>query len=343
MSDSSTYNNDGIGFTNIYGISENPTVDSTQMYDSDGTATFVGTPTYSELTNGPNATATFFDAAEYFHNVTATNQAAGTPGSTDFAIFYDVGVASTFNASQGQSYPNSSTNATMFATGANPYSNQVVNFSDVIGIASNAGSVANLYDNNGTNAFISTPTYATFSPPSFGSQQSEKGFDAQTEFFQHANGYSYGGSVDAAYMYGDDSGQPGVCGQRQRQRHRSRQRLRQPRFAVADLGRSGLRAETYNFPVVFDVVYGSNNTATLYDDTLATQFFTGYFPILQKSGVVTQDFYAAMSGLNGKGNYDNQAVGYQTINIVAVNNKADAAILMLRRLPATRSSPRAVT
>jgi hypothetical protein len=86
-------------------------------------------------------------------------------------------------------------------------------------------------------------------------------------------------------------------------------------------------AETYNFPVVFNLVYGSNNVATLYDDTLGSSFFTGYFSVLQHSGIVTQDFYAAASGLNGKGNYDNQAVGYQTINVIASNSKSDIGFL----------------
>jgi hypothetical protein len=60
---------------------------------------------------------------EYVRNVVATNTQSATAGSTDFAIFYDNQVPSTFTASQGQAYPVSSTNATMSATGSTPYNN----------------------------------------------------------------------------------------------------------------------------------------------------------------------------------------------------------------------------
>ncbi len=202
MSDSSGYFNDAVGFTSVYGVSENPTVDVANLYDTTGTTTYVGTPTYSYLMQGPNDPTPFYDAVEYFQNVVASNQASATAGSTDFAVFYDVGVASTFVASQGQTYPVSSTNASMSATGSSTYDNQALNFSDVIGISSNSASVAKLYDSNGNNAFISTQDYATFSPPSFGKQQPEQEYDAQTEFFQQVYGYA-ATPTDQAFLYGD--------------------------------------------------------------------------------------------------------------------------------------------
>jgi hypothetical protein len=61
----------------------------------------------------------------------------------------------------------------------------------------------------------------------------------------------------------------------------------------------------------------------LYDDTTATQFFSGYFPI----DASTFALFTAMSGINGHGAFDNQAVGYQTTHIIVGNNAADAAIL----------------
>ena len=74
---------------------------------------------------------------------------------------------------------------------------------------------------------------------------------------------------------------------------------------------------------MFSLAAGSNNVANLNDDApfgsfVGTSFYVGYFG---------SSLYAPNAGFNALGSFDNQAVGYQTINILGGNSKADTAIL----------------
>jgi hypothetical protein len=285
---------DGAG-TN-YGVAVNA-ADVANLYDATGTNWFVGTPNYSYLTNESGGSS-FFNEAENFQTVTATAAA----GTQDVAFLYDSGVQSTFTANQNLA---GTTGASMVATGATPYNNQVSNFVNVLGFALNTNSVANLNDTTSSteNDLIGTPTYTTFSTTAFGviSSANPSGFDSQAIFFHHVVGIA-ANKADVAYLYGSAGGGDAFVGTGSHYANGASDGY----GSYASLANSGaFLNETFNFASVLAVANGPNDTANLYDDIPGTFFVSNYFQ---------STMFAAMVGTG----YDNGVLGFKNVAIAPI-------------------------
>ena len=159
--------------------------DQAYLYDADGTSAFIGTPTYSELSNSAGELQ-FFLEAEGFQHVLAT----GSANAGDIAYFYDGDgsqqVVSTFVATPSSAY----------MTGSN-YDNATTGFSTTVAFASGTDSIAYLEDVQGSNTFVTTLNYAYF----VGS-----GFDEEEIGFPQVIGIAAVGTTDTDYMYGLSAG-----------------------------------------------------------------------------------------------------------------------------------------